>query len=137
MPNLDKILLPIYSIRSFQDKVWSKRTPRYFIFIGQCAAHQQYTLLILKIYFAFRSESLGLIPQSLSLIFQKIQENQDEAVSLHVSFLEIYKEKAYDLLGPLLFRGSRKIKELPKVRAIVVFLMSLLAKKIHSLTVLF
>ena len=79
-------------------------------------------------HFVFRSESLGLIPQSLSLIFQKIQHNQDEAVSLHLSFLEIYKEMAYDLLGPLLFRGSRKIKELPKVRAVIVFLISLSAK---------
>lgn len=66
--------------------------------------------------FVFSSEHFGLTPQSLSFIFQKLQRNQHETVNLHVSFLEIYKEMAYDLLGPLLFKGPRKIKELPKVQ---------------------
>ncbi|KAL9955265.1 hypothetical protein ACROYT_G036563 [Oculina patagonica] len=57
----------------------------------------------------------GLIPQSLSKIFQEVDNNQHETVNIHVSFLEIYKETAYDLLGPLLLKGSRKTKELSKV----------------------
>lgn len=69
------------------------------------------------IHFVFsRSEHFGIIPQSLSLIFEKLEQNQDEAVNLHISFLEIYKETAYDLLGPPLFKGPQKIKDLPKVR---------------------
>lgn len=61
------------------------------------------------------SENLGLVPQSLSLIFRRILRFQQESVDLHVSFLEIYNEKAYDLLGPLLFRGSKKTRKLQKV----------------------
>lgn len=60
------------------------------------------------------SENAGLIPRSLSLIFHKLQHNQHDTINLHISFLEIYTETAYDLLGPLLFKGPRKFKELPK-----------------------
>ena len=65
--------------------------------------------------FFVRSDNSGLIPRSLYQIFQEVGDNQLETVSIYVSFLEIYKETAYDLLGPLLFKGPRKTKELPKV----------------------
>ena len=73
-------------------------------------------LLMVHFYFAFRSENAGLIPRSLSLIFHKLQHNQHDTINLHISFLEIYTETAFDLLGPLLFKGPRKFKELPKVQ---------------------
>ena len=67
----------------------------------------------------FRSEDAGLIPQSLSLIFQKIQQHsQHEAFTVHISFFEIYRETAYDLLGCFLFNGSKKYREMPKVRTL-------------------
>ena len=65
--------------------------------------------------FVFRSENFGLIPQSLSFIFQRVIKFQQESFDIHVSFLEIYNEKAYDLLGPLLLRGSKDTKKLSKV----------------------
>lgn len=61
------------------------------------------------------SENFGLIPQSLSFIFQRVIKFQQESFDIHVSFLEIYNEKAYDLLGPLLLRGSKDTKKLSKV----------------------
>lgn len=73
----------------------------------------------------FRSEDAGLIPQSLSLIFQKIQQHsQQEAFTVHISFFEIYKETAYDLLGCFLFNGSKKNREMPKVRTLCNILTS-------------
>ena len=73
----------------------------------------------------FRSEDAGLIPQSLSLIFQKIQQHsQQEAFTVHISFFEIYRETAYDLLGCFLFNGSKKNREMPKVRMLCNILTS-------------
>eukprot|EP00817_Percolomonadidae_sp_ATCC50343_P005441 CAMPEP_0117425788 /NCGR_PEP_ID=MMETSP0758-20121206/6021_1 /TAXON_ID=63605 /ORGANISM="Percolomonas cosmopolitus, Strain AE-1 (ATCC 50343)" /LENGTH=644 /DNA_ID=CAMNT_0005210545 /DNA_START=312 /DNA_END=2247 /DNA_ORIENTATION=+ len=59
----------------------------------------------------------GIIPRSLSYVFQKIEEHEGpEEFSIAISYMEIYNNKGYDLL----YKGRKKVKKLanlPKVRA--------------------
>ncbi|EDO42688.1 predicted protein, partial [Nematostella vectensis] len=61
-----------------------------------------------------RSAKHGLIPQVLSLLFSLLEEMQDDCVSVQISFLEIYNELAYDLLGTVMPANSNK-RDLPRV----------------------
>ncbi|XP_078333663.1 uncharacterized protein LOC111136397 isoform X5 [Crassostrea virginica] len=42
----------------------------------------------------------GLEPRSLSMIYKELEKRADEDISVHISYLEIYKEIGYDLLNP-------------------------------------
>ena len=55
-----------------------------------------------------------MIPKALSLIFSELQQFTDDSISVSVSFMEIHREAAYDLLGTLMHFGNG-VKELPKV----------------------
>lgn len=49
------------------------------------------------------------------MIFEDIGQIEHETVSIHVSFLEIHKEIAFDLLGPIMAKGGRKSKEVRQI----------------------
>ncbi|CAF1655282.1 unnamed protein product [Rotaria magnacalcarata] len=55
----------------------------------------------------------GIIPRSLSHIFQQFGQNSDQSFTVHVSYLEIYNENGYDLLDPK--HEAAKLEDLPKV----------------------
>ncbi|XP_064600803.1 kinesin-like protein KIF6 [Liolophura sinensis] len=55
----------------------------------------------------------GIIPRTLSYIFEQYEQNPDKEFSLHVSYLEIYNESGYDLLDPK--HEAAKLEDLPKV----------------------
>ena len=55
----------------------------------------------------------GIIPRSISLIFQEIEKRSDQQVSVSISYLEIYQGRGYDLLDPE--REAKQIEDLPKV----------------------
>lgn len=41
----------------------------------------------------------GLEPRSLSMIYKELEKRTDEDISVHISYLEIYKETGFDLLS--------------------------------------
>ncbi|XP_041365194.1 kinesin-like protein KIF6 [Gigantopelta aegis] len=56
----------------------------------------------------------GLAPRALSMIYQALAQRQDEEITAHISYIEIYQEVAYDLLTP----GARTLSPVtpfPKV----------------------
>jgi kinesin family protein 6/9 len=55
----------------------------------------------------------GLIPRALSLLFEEFQRRSDVMYTAHISFLEIYQEKGYDLLAAN--HGKVARKDLKKV----------------------
>ncbi|XP_041351930.1 kinesin-like protein KIF6 [Gigantopelta aegis] len=55
----------------------------------------------------------GIIPRSLSYIFDKIEKTPELAFTVHISYLEIYNESGYDLLDPK--HEAAKLEDLPKV----------------------
>ncbi|CAH1790685.1 unnamed protein product [Owenia fusiformis] len=55
----------------------------------------------------------GIIPRTLSYIFQQFEQNPDYVYTCHISYLEIYNESGYDLLDPK--HESSKLEDLPKV----------------------
>ncbi|UJR25470.1 hypothetical protein I4U23_006817 [Adineta vaga] len=55
----------------------------------------------------------GIIPRSLSYIFQQFGQHADQSHTVHVSYLEIYNENGYDLLDPK--HEASKLEDLPKV----------------------
>ncbi|OWF53096.1 kinesin heavy chain-like isoform X2 [Mizuhopecten yessoensis] len=59
----------------------------------------------------------GLQPRALSMIYKELEKRQDEDISIHISYLEIYKEVGYDLLNP----GARTqsvVTPFPKVNVL-------------------
>lgn len=46
------------------------------------------------------SQLSGIIPQTVQMLFQKTQQQNNRLFTLSVSFLQIYNEKIYDLLNP-------------------------------------
>ncbi|XP_060082119.1 kinesin heavy chain-like [Ylistrum balloti] len=59
----------------------------------------------------------GLQPRALSMIYKELEKRQDEEISVHISYLEIYKEIGYDLLNP----GARTqsvVTPFPKVNVL-------------------
>ncbi|KAL8592600.1 hypothetical protein ACOMHN_026530 [Nucella lapillus] len=55
----------------------------------------------------------GLIPRSLSYIYEQAEKNPDLTFTVHISYLEIYNENGYDLLDPK--HEAAKLEDLPKV----------------------
>ncbi|XP_063146073.1 kinesin-like protein KIF6 [Candoia aspera] len=55
----------------------------------------------------------GIIPRTLSYIFQKLQKDSSKVYTTHISYLEIYNECGYDLLDPR--HEASNLEDLPKV----------------------
>ncbi|XP_067680992.1 kinesin-like protein KIF6 [Haliotis asinina] len=55
----------------------------------------------------------GIIPRTLSYIFDKIEKSPELSFTVHVSYLEIYNESGFDLLDPK--HEATKLEDLPKV----------------------
>uniref|UniRef100_A0A670Y775 Kinesin-like protein n=1 Tax=Pseudonaja textilis TaxID=8673 RepID=A0A670Y775_PSETE len=62
---------------------------------------------------AERYSDRGIIPRTLSYIFQRLQKDSSKAYTTHISYLEIYNECGYDLLDPR--HEASKLEDLPKV----------------------
>ncbi|XP_053316987.1 kinesin-like protein KIF6 [Spea bombifrons] len=62
---------------------------------------------------AERYSDRGIIPRTLSYIFEQIQKDASKAYTMHISYLEIYNECGYDLLDPR--HEASKLEDLPKV----------------------
>ena len=56
----------------------------------------------------------GIIPRSISAIFEAVSKRSDYQFQVHISYLEIYNETGYDLLDP--DREIKALEDLPKVR---------------------
>ncbi|KAK3093383.1 hypothetical protein FSP39_014832 [Pinctada imbricata] len=55
----------------------------------------------------------GIIPRTLSYLFEQFEKDGDRTYTLHISYLEIYNENGYDLLDPK--HEAAKLEDLPKV----------------------
>ncbi|XP_010180813.1 PREDICTED: kinesin-like protein KIF6, partial [Mesitornis unicolor] len=62
---------------------------------------------------AERYSDRGIIPRTLSYIFDQLQKDRSKVYTTHVSYLEIYNECGYDLLDPR--HKSSRLEDLPKV----------------------
>ncbi|KYO43445.1 kinesin-like protein KIF6 isoform X3 [Alligator mississippiensis] len=62
---------------------------------------------------AERYNDRGIIPRTLSYIFQQLQKDSSKVYTTHVSYLEIYNECGYDLLDPR--HEASRLEDLPKV----------------------
>jgi len=60
-------------------------------------------------------EDRGIIPRSLSALFNQFKKRTDYNYSVHVSYLEIYNDSGYDLLDPSLETHAKSLEDLPKV----------------------
>jgi len=55
----------------------------------------------------------GIIPRTLSYIYESFQKKAEYSYTVHVSYLELYNENGYDLLNPQ--HQASKLEDLPKV----------------------
>ncbi|XP_056419633.1 kinesin-like protein KIF6 [Hyla sarda] len=62
---------------------------------------------------AERYNDRGIIPRTLSYIFEQLQKDSSKVYTVHISYLEIYNECGYDLLDPR--HEASKLEDLPKV----------------------
>ncbi|XP_029448789.1 kinesin-like protein KIF6 isoform X2 [Rhinatrema bivittatum] len=62
---------------------------------------------------AERYNDRGIIPRTLSFIFQQLQKDSGHMYTTYISYLEIYNEYGYDLLDPR--HEASKLEDLPKV----------------------
>uniref|UniRef100_A0A8C3GNS1 Kinesin-like protein n=1 Tax=Cairina moschata TaxID=8855 RepID=A0A8C3GNS1_CAIMO len=62
---------------------------------------------------AERYSDRGIIPRTLSYIFDQLQKDNSKMYTTHVSYLEIYNECGYDLLNPR--HEASRLEDLPKV----------------------
>ncbi|XP_077198041.1 kinesin-like protein KIF6 isoform X2 [Paroedura picta] len=62
---------------------------------------------------AERYSDRGIIPRTLSYIFEQLQKDTSKVYTTHISYLEIYNECGYDLLDPR--HEASKLEDLPKV----------------------
>ncbi|XP_048373707.1 kinesin-like protein KIF6 isoform X2 [Sphaerodactylus townsendi] len=62
---------------------------------------------------AERYSDRGIIPRTLSYIFEQLQKDSSKVYTTHISYLEIYNECGYDLLDPR--HEASKLEDLPKV----------------------
>ncbi|KGL89537.1 Kinesin-like KIF6, partial [Charadrius vociferus] len=62
---------------------------------------------------AERYNDRGIIPRTLSYIFDQLQKDSSKVYTTHVSYLEIYNECGYDLLDPR--HEASRLEDLPKV----------------------
>ncbi|KDO16143.1 hypothetical protein SPRG_18321, partial [Saprolegnia parasitica CBS 223.65] len=63
---------------------------------------------------AERYDDRGIIPRSLSLIFEKMKKHPECQISAFISYLEIYNNQGYDLLNED-HQNTKAIEDLPKV----------------------
>lgn len=61
---------------------------------------------------AERYADRGVIPRSISHVFQELQKKPDTHYEVRVSYLEIYNESGYDLLDPS--HETKGLEDLPK-----------------------
>ncbi|OBS76550.1 hypothetical protein A6R68_16998 [Neotoma lepida] len=61
---------------------------------------------------AERYSDRGIIPRTLSYIFEQLQKDSSKVYTTHISYLEIYNECGYDLLDPR--HEASKLEDLPK-----------------------
>ena len=78
---------------------------------GQTASGKTYTIEGS----ARRFEDRGLIPRSISYIYDKLKDREDQDISIHISHFEIYNEVGYDLLSPASRLDSFMYAVLPKI----------------------
>ncbi|EPY76605.1 hypothetical protein CB1_001402011 [Camelus ferus] len=62
---------------------------------------------------AERYSDRGIIPRTLSYIFEQLQKDSSKIYTTHISYLEIYNECGYDLLDPR--HEASTLEDLPKV----------------------
>ncbi|KFP99132.1 Kinesin-like KIF6, partial [Haliaeetus albicilla] len=62
---------------------------------------------------AERYSDRGIIPRTLSYIFDQLQKDSSKVYTTYVSYLEIYNECGYDLLDPR--HEASRLEDLPKV----------------------
>ncbi|KFV63957.1 Kinesin-like KIF6, partial [Dryobates pubescens] len=62
---------------------------------------------------AERYSDRGIIPRTLSYVFNNLQKDSSKVYTTHVSYLEIYNECGYDLLDPR--HEASRLEDLPKV----------------------
>ncbi|CAK4088615.1 unnamed protein product [Aphanomyces euteiches] len=63
---------------------------------------------------AERYEDRGIIPRSLSMIFEEMKKHPERQTTAHISYLEIYNNQGYDLLNED-HQNTKDIEDLPKV----------------------
>ena len=64
---------------------------------------------------ARRFEDRGLIPRSISYIYDKLKDRENQDISVHISHFEIYNEVGFDLLNPASRLDSLMYAGLPKI----------------------
>ncbi|XP_061113180.1 kinesin-like protein KIF6 [Conger conger] len=62
---------------------------------------------------AERYSDRGIIPRTLSYLYQHFSQDSSKQYSAHISYLEIYNEFGYDLLDPR--HEASRLEDLPKV----------------------
>ncbi|KFO27004.1 Kinesin-like protein KIF6 [Fukomys damarensis] len=62
---------------------------------------------------AERYSDRGIIPRTLSYIFEQLQKDSSKIYTTHISYLEIYNECGYDLLDPR--HEASRLEDMPKV----------------------
>ncbi|KAM6182314.1 kinesin-like protein KIF6 [Erethizon dorsatum] len=62
---------------------------------------------------AERYSDRGIIPRTLSYIFEQLQKDSSKIYTTYISYLEIYNECGYDLLDPR--HEASRLEDLPKV----------------------
>ncbi|XP_035252159.1 kinesin-like protein KIF6 isoform X2 [Anguilla anguilla] len=62
---------------------------------------------------AERYSDRGIIPRTLSYLYQYFSQDHSKVYSAHISYLEIYNEVGYDLLDPR--HEASRLEDLPKV----------------------
>uniref|UniRef100_A0A2K6EY16 Kinesin family member 6 n=1 Tax=Propithecus coquereli TaxID=379532 RepID=A0A2K6EY16_PROCO len=62
---------------------------------------------------AERYSDRGIIPRTLSYIFEQLQKDGSKIYTTHISYLEIYNECGYDLLDPR--HEASSLEDLPRV----------------------
>ncbi|NWU85803.1 KIF9 protein, partial [Onychorhynchus coronatus] len=70
---------------------------------GQSGAGKTYTMTGATSEYKHR----GIIPRAIQQVFKAAAESLSLSISVRISYLEIYNEALFDLLGPRLGRGSR------------------------------
>jgi len=63
---------------------------------GQTGAGKTFTMSGSTLDYKYR----GIIPRAISYIFQEVQSRYEQAITVRVSYLEIYNETMFDLLSP-------------------------------------
>ncbi|KAK2500396.1 hypothetical protein MC885_004002, partial [Smutsia gigantea] len=65
---------------------------------------------------AERYSDRGIIPRTLSYIFEQLQKDSSKIYTTHISYLEIYNECGYDLLDPR--HEASSLEDLPPLQSL-------------------